>query len=102
MRLVVDSRSFIAVLNLFCVLRFIKNFISKIQRLYPSKTRRGSGLHRAMCQLRGRKAKAQQIGQLHPGLLFFTEENRRAALGGIRTHGTLLYCRLLTVECLLS
>ena len=42
-----------------------------------------------MWKLRGRKAKkAQQTNQLHPGQLFFSKE-RRAALGGIRTHGTL-------------
>ena len=37
------------------------------------------------CQLRGRKAKAQQTSQLHPGQLFFPGK-KRVALGGIETH----------------
>ena len=48
-----------------------------------------------MCKLRGRKAKAQQTSQLHPGQLLFSKEERRAALCGIRTHDTLQSRRVL-------
>ena len=45
-------------------------------------------------EIPGIQAKQQQTTQLHPGLLFF-ERKKELALGGIRTHDTLLSRRAL-------